>query len=381
MQNWQCYVVLTRTGQIVGEVPLEGKVSYDREVNQIGSWQVDVPLSEMDMDERENIREWTRPWKFSWVLAYGNYCVQGGPVVARNWSDSSMSFAVTGIGMAGVFDRRILKSTYTGPIADPKGDITFTENSLYQIMIDVIKQGTLEPFCGLPIDWPANDVSGNARTRTYNGYDLGTTGERKKNLQEVIDGPDTDFAPYITADFGYIRWQVRIGKPLLGTMNPNLIWDYGSGTMSIDEDLDGSNMAWRFWVKGSGSDRATLVGYYEDDELPNVGYPALDYINTEHTDVVDINTLNDYAKSYASLYKHPVTTWHVTVRLVSSDDAGNLLGQPTFGDFAPGDTGIFNIEDHMVIPPGEFTERILGWQAGENLGDVVLIIQHGTGLI
>jgi hypothetical protein len=221
----------------------------------------------------------------------------------------------------------------------------------------------------LPLDVPA-PITGTA-TRTYFGYELISAGQRLQELTQVQGGPDILLKPYLTGT-GTVRHTALIGNPTLATSGKPLVFDYPGNCMSVLPTDDGSTMSTVTYAKGNGIEYATLWAKSVDTTLTTApaNWPVLENVDTSHSDLIDQTALQQAANGTQGLTGRPVSTWAVTVR---QDD----LDYP-FGSYDPGATGTYNVRNHCWLPDGTYAQRILGFQNGSNVGEIVHLLQSGS---
>lgn len=141
----------------------------------------------------------------------------------------------------------------------------------------------------LPIDLPA--LTGGDNVRTYRGWDLAQTADRLTELTKVENGPEIEFAPYLT-ETGDLRWRLRAGTPEL----VDTVWQWnttspGRRVSLAGVDEDGTDMASESIGLGGRSEDVVLVGRRRSNTLTAAGWPVLQVANTGHTSVSNLSTL------------------------------------------------------------------------------------------
>lgn len=369
-----------KTGRIViRDIPIIGNPAFNRQVNQEGDWQISVQVGDISVPRTETLRSIFAPWRFGCAVAWNDqYILQAGPITTSQFSDDSYQVQVSGGGIWTLLNRRtalspakVLAPTTASALLDlTTGDLIYGPTSLTTIAKKLVQDSCTRSGFSLPIDFPA-DVAGTA-TRTYPVYDLATIGQRLKELTQVENGPDVDFAPYFDpSNPGYIRFQMRIGTPTLLQPAVPIIWDYGSGLRSVSIDSDGSSMVSGVFAKGNGTERASLIAYDQDLTLVNNGWPATE-ITVAFSSVTEPATLQGHASGAKALYRTPVELWEAVVR------ADTL---PTLGTYEPGYLATFNMQGHAWVPDGGYQQRILGFKTGPATNEVRLILQAIEGAI
>ncbi|GAA1970131.1 hypothetical protein [Amycolatopsis minnesotensis] len=231
----------------------------------------------------------------------------------------------------------------------------------------------------LPIVLP-DDISGDAE-RHYKGYDLGSIGERLRELSEVIDGPEIEFRPeWADATHSAIQWRMRIGNPNLGdTTGYPHAWDYGAALIRVSVDRDASRQTFARFERGAGSERQLVYGHYQDLTLINAGWPLPEDQGGEHISASVKSTLDGWAKKYVTTYYRPTISWDITVRAAGDDGQGHPTRSPSLDLLAAGDTGVANVHGHRVITDGTYPIRILGASNGDDPHTAKLTLQPLQG--
>ncbi len=231
---------------------------------------------------------------------------------------------------------------------------------------------------GLPIDLPAPEAGTN--TRSYYGYDLARVWDRLDDLAKVIDGPELDFWPYLVPGENKLRWQMLIGSPLLGDQQSAAVWDYGGALSTIDVDVNGSvSPCTRVWVKGSGSERGLMTGFAEDTTLVGLGFPPTDYVDGDHTSVVEQSTLESYADADLAQFSSPTETWKCSVRIDGATGTG-IEVSPALGNWSLGDAPTFGVSGHPWLADGQYRRRVLSF-SNQDEASVQLDLQPTPAVI
>lgn len=377
---FNAFIFETTTGRIVlRDLPYVGEPSYSREVNREGSLSFKVVVGDFSVPPTLSLRALFAPWRFSVGIAWDDYIIQAGPIITSQFDDMSTVITVTCGGLWRLLNRRqIVNPAY--PLAPTTAvalldlspstaDITYTA-SLHTIAKKLVQDSCSRSGFALPIDFPA-DIAG-AATRTYPLYDLASVGQRLSELTQVDGGPDVDFAPFFDlTNPGYVRWAMRIGNPMLSQTGQDVTWDYGTGLRSISTDSDGSQMVTGVFVKGNGTEEASLIAYQRSTALTALGWPATELVDTRSS-ILQAATLQGHADADVSLYKNPVELWDAVVRVDTL---------PDLGSYSPGDFARFNIQEHRWISPGVYRQRILGYTNGGQVNEVKLILQAVEGAL
>jgi hypothetical protein len=380
MANFSASIFEIRTGKIViRDIPVIDNPDFMRQVNQEGSWSISIQVGDISVPATETLRGIFAPWRFGCAIAWDDqYIAQAGPIITSQFDDDSAIISVSGGGLWSLLNRRVVidpdyplaPTTASSLLNLATGDLNYGPLSLHTIAKHLVQDSCARPNFALPIDFPA-DISGTS-VRNYPIYDLAPVGQRLKELTQVENGPDVDFAPYFDPSTpGYIRFQMRIGNPLLEQDGLDLVWDYGTGLRAVSIDSNGTAMVSGSFIRGNGSERASLVAYDQDLTLVNGGWPPTEIVES-YSSVTEGATLQGHAAGAIELRRVPIELWSADVR------ADQI---PMFGTYHPGTFAVFNMIDHLWVPDGGYLQRILGFQNGSQINEIRLILQAIEGAI
>lgn len=359
--TWRVMVAETVTGAIVADVTPQGLPGFTRKITDKGTWSVAVAP-----DDKANagvdFHALTDSGRYSWMVLCDDFVAQAGPVWTHQFDEDSRTLSVAGSGIQGLFDRRALHAPGHGraEVTTAAADLTITGRSLRGIGRDIMAASLAATIdYGLPIDLPA--AESGTHERHYFGYDLAKVWPRLDDLSKVDGGPEFDFQPYLVSGANLLRWTALIGSPLLGDQATHAVWDYGGAVSRINVDVNGAaSPCTRAYVKGSGSEWATLVGYAENPGLVALGFPPTDYIDTSHSGGIVQSELEGYAQAGLKTFAAPTETWTCSVRIDGATATG-IEVSPALGRWDIGDQPTFGISGHPWIADGQYRRRILGY--------------------
>jgi hypothetical protein len=361
MGQWRVAIAETLTGNVVADVTPRDMPSFSRKVTDKGTWTVNV-MPEDRNNQFVDLHTLTLDMpKYCWVIAHDELIVQAGPVVTPSYDENTRTLSVTGGGIQSLFDRRVLRNAAgtVSTIASADNTLTLNNLSLRGVAASIVNANMAQAGYSLPIDVPFPESGGN--TRTYQGWDLAMVWDRLDELSKVENGPELDFRPYFVSGANQVRWEMVIGSPLLGDQNSNAVWDYGGALTQIDLDVNGSaGPVTRAFVKGSGSESATLVGYAESADMLSAGYPGLDYVDSDHFSVTEKDTLVGYANADIQAFAGPTQTWKCTV-YIDGTNARGIPVAPALGTWDIGDRPMFGVYGHPFLADGMYRHRIMGY--------------------
>lgn len=375
----QVMVFQTVTGRIVNnDLPVVGIPSFERQINQPGSISISILVGDPSVPDSATLRSFLTPLRYSLAIVYGTYIAQAGPIMSNTFDDSTGQLRVDAGGLWALLNHRavvnpsvVLAPTKTGKYLDvsSSNDTNYTSVALHDVAAHLVADSIGRTNGALPVDIPS--YVGGTLTQSYPFYSLTSLGQALQDVTQQDAGPDLDFAPYFdNANPGYIRWNARVGNPLLGGSVIPLAWDYGSSNSLLSTDTNGQNLSAGVFVKGSSSGDQSQISYAADTSLIAAGWPLTEMVDSSHSQITDPTALQGVANADISLYKRPVETWQATVRMDTP---------PLFGAYDPGATAVFNVLDHKWIPYGQYAQRILGFRQGQNLLEAQLILQATQG--
>ena len=357
--SFTLYACDNRTGRIGFELPFS-TLSWDTPLNAVGTLTADLVAEDVwdglaDQDERnprQVFRDFlTGPWRWSFVLAFGDLAVWAGPYIAPKMDAAHPSIvSVGGSELLAIYGRRVLVKPGAPQPNHVAADTAFTNANLAEIALALFEQGTAGPGYELPINFPTV-ATGGAIIRTYWGYDLATYQDRILDLTKEENGPDVRLDPriYTGDDANYVVWDLRIGQPHLGQTLAPWAWEHGAAGVQLGYDLDAKDVASTVYVGGSGQDRLKQIGSASDPKLINQGFPALDLLDGSHSSIGDVAQLNAWAAGDLTQHGIPQESWSVKV------PAG---GDPRIGQFRVGDDMLVGVPAHPLIPEGDYRRRI-----------------------
>ncbi|PKV95929.1 hypothetical protein ATK30_6862 [Amycolatopsis echigonensis] len=363
----------TVTGRFLADIDLQTDPTWSARINDTGGWQIVAELQ--DRAHRDVVRGWCVPWRTSVAILYGATVCQAGPIVGYAPSDSQPQVQISGKGIWEMFNHRLLFNAAwdptAKPITDPSADFT-VNGPLYKIARELVNNAMNwqhRAGGGLPIDLPAQVPDDYSNTRTWHGWEMATPGQRLQELTQVQNGPDVLFQPYLTVVNGFrtIRHQLLIGSPYLQQRGVPLNFNFGNTLVSMTVQGDGTSQANSAFVKGTGNEAGTLYGYATNNVRVQIGWPALDMVDSNHTSVLDPVALNAYAAGDLTLYGSVPEQWEAVV-LADAD--------PQWGQYLPGHFANYSFQDHPWIPDGTYSQRILGVSDGGGQSGQRATVKH-----
>jgi hypothetical protein len=385
---YEVAVYRTRTGEVVGWIPLTTIPDWQRGLNLAGSWTV-YPTLDTRLISKEQLTAWTVEWDWSWAICQGTHIWQAGPVRGESYSeDGANSTQVYGVGLFTLLqEKRLLvnaaRTTRAG-IAQIDADVAFGPGAtspkdspipvanrnlaLATIIKRIFENALAEPGGDLPIDLDPLDYTAN-NERTYPGYELASPGGRAFDITQVNGGPEMELIPYFTTTARrFVRHRLMVGTPAnnghLGQLGYPHAWDTGAALCSVGFERNGEGRTTRHWEKGGGSDRNVITAFAQDltsvTTGPGAGLrPLLETVGNSHSNEESAGLLQSYADSALVNGSRPKTTLALEVRMDGDDGTGRGSGSPRLQAVSPGDTAVLNITRHRRLPDGPIDVRIL----------------------
>lgn len=357
--TWYAKLFQVTNGLVLGDLPLTQSPGALVQINQQGNWTVSTPVGGSGGLKRDTLRSLTKGFRFGVAICYGtgssaDYIFQAGPILAAQLLQESPAV----LQLGGSDPWALLNATY---LMDPASHsiVTYT-SSMSGIAASIINAAVARN--PLPID--AATVAGSGATRTYNWYDFPFAGQVLQALTQAAGGPDIYFRPYF-ATASTIRWQPMIGTPYITQSGAPLLFDQGSNLVEIRPSIDSSQLAGVVYAKGNGVEAGTLFASASDPTLQAAGWPLLEFTDSSQTNLTDLTALAAVAQGDLALNQRPVETWTSWVR---------TDGRHQLGTYGPGLFAGYNMNTHPLIPPGRYSQRILG--LSRNQGDDPGMVQH-----
>jgi len=365
MGTWRTLIAETITGVIVADVSPRDLPSFSRKVTDKGSWTINVLPDDRD-NAALDLHTYTSAGKYSWLVLHDEQVMQGGPVATYQYDEHTRNLSVSGTGIQGLLDRRVLRK-FDGPphnIVHVNNDLSLQGQTLGDIALQIVANSVAGDGYALPIEIPT-PVTSVGHVRNYLGYDLATVWDRLTDLAKNDAGPEMDFAPSLDDTGTSVSWAMRVARNSSGQLGypyAPAVWDYGGALGAIDVDVNGAaSPCTTVWARGSGAERALIVGYATDPTLTGLGFPAADFVDADHTTAVELSTLNNYATADLAKFAAPTETWKCGIRIESTEQS--WYPNAVIGGIGLGDAVLFGVSRHPWIPDGLYRRRIVGFSS------------------
>lgn len=303
-----------RTGRGLLDIPITAG-PWERQRNAPGTIEATLNLADPTVRALD-LRNLTSPVKTFLAVLNGDTFIEAGPIWRRQVTSSKREVTLSAVGMWSYFDHR-----YLLPLAARATDFYIPDRSKDAEPGDLIPNPALDTnLAGLSLGTIAKRWVQQARTwgggdvpvvfmpdefgiheRNTPAVDFQNLGDSLHDLTDLEDGPDIEFRPLWTDDGQGVEWLLRTGtnaEPRLRSKQVHL-WDFSApkpGVKNLDIDEDATNLVSTAWTTGGRSSNTALVSHVYADTLPDAGYPMLEDVDSTHSTVSRLSTLNGYGR-------------------------------------------------------------------------------------
>lgn len=292
--------------------------------------------------------------------------INAGPIWTDSYDFDSKTLSLNAAGIASYWDYRYILPLLNDadPTDVPTGhDSTWTGLSLRTIAKRAVQQAVSWTGGSVPIIFEADFAGSN--DRIYLGLELNRLGDKLKDLNNVIDGPDIQFRPQFKAgtDSTFIEWVMVTGNPEIRQSGADHIWDMTTAFPTIQgAKLDRDGTAYMTDAYGIGStptvatDGATadqtappLVTKSYDDTLIGLNFPRMEGKDS-HASVSIPATLQGYTDNDVLVGRNAIASWSFNSKKSVS---------PSIGEISEGDYGKIKTKNDPRVPDGNHPVRIM----------------------
>jgi hypothetical protein len=355
-EGYRIFFCDTKTGLVNGRVAVTSK-KWTLKLNDAGSVSVDVPALAASM-KKINLQSLTAEKKQCLGISYNGTILECGPIWGSAFDAENGNLTLTGAGLWTMFDRRKNLNWAQVNAGTPaqKSKITITNKTLGSVARELVRISIQDnPAGGLNIVLPA-DVAGTS-SYTYNGFNMSWLGDDLRKLTTDELGPDIRIIPRFNGvDPNIVEWVMTTGtpaQPLLFQSGDDFLWDGtvpNSSVVGFSSKKDGTTMADRAWVPGSGQEQNMLMSTAVTTALTAQGMPYSE-VDTAAKTTETQATLDGTARRLLQDNGSPILTFSITVR---ADRA------PLLGTYWPGDFATVKIpRGHPHLAPGAVRVRIM----------------------
>lgn len=339
-------------------------------LNGAGSISCRIPLSDPD-NRRLDLYNSAAVGKAFLAAVEGDLVLQAGPIWLHSFDNDNEHLTLTAAGMWSYFDHRVLlpvlgslsptdagaDTRFWPVVSDPAADgypwPSDTRKSLQGIARFLVQQAQSWTGGNVPVVLPT-EIAGTSE-KWYRGVDLGSVGERLSLLTQLQGGPDIMFTPRWTVDRLGVEWAMRIGtptEPLLYSQQSTKFYAgiAGSSVSDLSVQVSGKDLASTGYSIAGRSLDEVLIASSTDGALPAAGYPRLERVDSQHSTVSEISTLQGYANEITLSGKTPTVTFSFT---------HDLRSQPYLESFNAGDFAKVKVVNNAYLPEGTYNMRIL----------------------
>jgi hypothetical protein len=372
VKGYEVLLADTVTGRVSARIPVSGS-KWGLRLNDAGKVDVEFPVKSLEV-ANVDVRAATTLRKQSVGVVFNDRILECGPIWGRDYDDQSGVMSLQGSGIWSILDKRkVLNGSALLAGANVTRDvINLTGRDLGSIAMELVRISIKDnPYKrpdglnagSLPIVLQAKRTG--TASRVYRGFNLAWLGEELRKLTTSEGGPDIRFRPRFRSDNPlYIEWVMETGTaadPLLLQAGDDWRWDgtvEGSGVTGFGGKEDGTNMADKSWVPGSGQEVDMLLRSAYSLKLVNDGHPWTE-ADVSVKDQEDLNILQGHANRLQADSASALQTFPVTVRA----DADPLLGL-----YLPGEMATVVVpRGHPVLPPGALRSRIMAVDGDDSM--------------
>jgi len=298
------------------------------------------------------------------AVVNGDKIEAAGPIWLHEWDDDRTRLTLIAAGLWSYFDHRVLLPPLNRRLpTDPSTDTRFmptapddkeypwptdTRKSLQGICRALVAQAQQHTNGHVPVILP-EEIPGTHQ-RDYRGTDVASVGERLRQLSAVRGGPNMRFAPRFTPDREHIEWVMLIGtptQPLLASQQEQT-FRYSVAESAVSKlkiRINGNDLASRTFASGGRMSDKALVSVSEDPTLTHQNFPLLEKVDASHSDVGNLETLQEYSDEMVLAGRRAQESWSFT------HTAKSVYAE--VGDFVR-----FSIHDHPYLDDGTHRLRI-----------------------
>ena len=353
MEAAEMHVYDITTGKHVTRLPFTS-CSWQESRNREGGMSVELAMTDVLRDM--GAHGLLQPWRV--IIAYlpAQGPAHAGPLTYVEWSASDRKVILTvGGGLTLltkrlVIGRRLVKNWRDHSVIvdeqKPAGDLALTlRGPYYRDIACQLVDETLQ-WGALPITLPGFERKGNL-TRTYYAWDLATTADRLTDLTNLEDGIEMSFAPRIKDD-GSITFDFTAAGQPLNDRSATGRWNAVIPDSRIILDSltdDGADLTSQVWLTGGKDDDRTLMCRRSTDLPQKRGCMFMQSVDTEHTTVSVMKTLQSHAVSDLRRHAFPAETFKFRVGEEKAPRVGDNIDVTVSDDFIGASTLHVTITD------------------------------------
>lgn len=378
-----------RTGRILEDLPVY-RGPWSDPLNDVEKIRLTLDLD----DEDVRSLDW---WSLATVgkhaigVAEGDTIMAYGPLWNAKYQRDSAELELDALGTGSYWDYRTIIPLVAKAlgvdrfvIPDPDDPTKTIPNPAVATKLSGLSLGTIaKRWLQQSMEWTGGEIpiafqpdEAGEHERNFEGVDFKGVREAIRQLQEVENGPETNFQARFIGNGQFVESLFQTGtnaSPLITSPTVHG-WDLTAPESSVTDfevDIDGTALADIAWGTGGRAADTVLVARAVSDELTRNGYPLFEQIDSSRTSVKEQSTLDAHAA--ASLYdgSRPWQTWSFKVQA----DETPLVGTYATGDFCRLTVGEFDPKTDSgdpFVPGGSYEHRIVGL-AGDVDGEDVSV--------
>ena len=362
---YRYYIAWTISGKLAMEIPLSG-VTWSRVLRRAGAFS-----GTAFFDRDDVLRDawlYTLPGRMSLYVTRNGEPVWGGMITRRGYDASSRALQIDATGFESYLYRRTIwhDLSYSNTVDQYQVvrnliNAMQTDFSAYAVNADIAKPHPFNSSIGLNVDLT---YSGKFQdTQTWRGYELRNFGDTLEEFSNNLNGFEYDIRlQWNYNKSGFVKTlrffeappsQLPLGSSFEDSKRRGIdknFFEFPGNIVSLGYDDTIDDAATRYFVLGKQPDpvevntgavdeegnpvtesveQPTPRGVYENEAYFSTQWPILEFTeSSDHTEVSEQNTLNNYARVYGRQQTPTLAKWEVTV-----DGQMN----PQVGSYHPGD--------------------------------------------
>lgn len=344
---------------IIAEIPFT-KVTFDIQLNSIGTFSGEVLLSGLDPMVRNAVLQGTAPAQTCLYVDYGGELIWGGVIWQRSYDSSTQILTITGNEMLSYFQRRKitpLNTTKYNSGGSQPTSIVYTNVDICTVANDLMVNYSQSVNYPVKVSgtWTPQTITGNigligstatsglAVTRTYYDFELKEIYQAVKDLSDGLDNSTPDGAGYF--DF-WIVPSYNSSKQIIKTLKlaPYVtggaytsVFQFPGNLVEYTYPEDGTTAANALFGLGYGSNANKTIAVALDNSVDfggsiavGTGTAAILEDSASFIDIQDTGLLQASSLGHLNAVSQPP----VTVQVVLPPYVDPLLGTYNVGDFA-----------------------------------------------
>lgn len=354
-----------KTGRNIIPIPArDGEWSIRR--NRAGSLSCDVTLSSK-AHRRLDLRQNAAVGRTYLAIGEGSHVFEGGPVWNHEYDDDSRRLQIEAEGMWSLLMRRFILPAAVETLGlliasgddagkpNPAVATVFSGDSWPVIVRGIIEQGFARAYGELPIVFGPDGIG--AHDKTYDAASFKPQGEALTDLTELVDGPEIEFRPELSADGLGVQWRSLVGddaQPEIASLGQPHRFDFSVPLRTVRKLRTRSSareLSSEAWATGGRQSAVALIARTASTMLLERGYPRMESLSAAHSTVDQQATLDAYSGEDLALGSAPAEWWTFETNI----DAVPRIGSMFLGDYCD-----VVLRNNAYLPDGKHRRRIAG---------------------